>query len=97
MLNLMNLSNHNEVYIQQAHYVMKRIDMLKKSQYERIVEMLENEREIEEVYQEMRAEGLLPPEQQPTTQAREDGEILIDSDEDEEAILRQDEKEQMER
>jgi hypothetical protein len=93
----MNLSNHNEVYIQQAHYVMKRIDMLKKSQYERIVEMLENEREIEEVYQEMRAEGLLPPEQQPTTQAREDGEILIDSDEDEEAILRQDEKEQMER
>lgn len=53
----MNLLNHKEAYIEQAHYVMNRIEGLKQLYHVRITELLEREREIEEIYQDMVANG----------------------------------------
>lgn len=49
-LKIMNLLNHKEAYIEQAHYVMNRIEGLKQLHHQRITELLEREREIEEIY-----------------------------------------------
>lgn len=60
ILKILNLANHEEAYIQQAHYVVQRIEEKKKWELEALQAVLEREKELEEIEAEMIADGRIP-------------------------------------
>lgn len=49
VLKMMNIENHNEIYISTAEYVVKRIEQKKEEQHEKINKILKRVKQIEQI------------------------------------------------